>query len=560
MPTPRGILCALACLAAACAGCARTACWHWPSYEPPLVASGSSRLEMARLGEQIGRTDLATRFYQDVLERDPGNAVAHHRLGAIAAKEGRWGEADEHFAEAQRLGGLNAELLTDIAQAQYDRKQWRCAERNLRRALEQEPENAKSRSLLALVLGEQGKHRESMAQFREVVRGSDAKADVENIVQQLAAGGRDMQANAQHRTREQLAAAGVKPGSAPRTIVDAPEVDELSVIVQRPPAAKPQIVPHRPRPVPTNPPQVTEASHRAPSREASRPAAVPLMVKQSRETNPRSEPLADHKAVPVEAHQPRSATKVSEARAPAPAFPRPSSDGVIVRIDGPLARAESLGLPKTSVETDGGPRLAEAGTHEAGKSNSPPLRPIAAKSGALSSENRAENKAAKSPEGQALSVERAQVAEPPRSKSRGVLSRTNKKAGNATMPDKPATTADSTPAPSAKPASAKVAATSAKPAASSEPVMGEAPPVNPPKFPGQLTSFETRAVPQSPAASPTQTAAPVKRLPPPTESAQPTRQPHSTDAAQADQALPVLGITPKSTNWPHAWPLPASRP
>ncbi len=203
----------------ACSGCAQLpTALH--ERGPDLSPAGGSRLEMAQMSERLGRADLAEKFYHDVLVVQPDHPVAHHRLAALASRAGRWREADEHFRLARRGGPPSADLLTDIAYAQYQRGQVRAAEHTLRQALEADAQHAKSRSLLALVLSEQGRFREGLAQFRQAVRGIEHRGGApEAYGATLAAGSTPAPRPSAQRTEVELAAAGVRaaisPGSSP---------------------------------------------------------------------------------------------------------------------------------------------------------------------------------------------------------------------------------------------------------------------------------------------------------------------------------------------------------
>ncbi len=198
----------LSCWLVAWCGCAQ---WPGAPPAPDLTRAGGSRLEMGQMSERLGRADLAEKFYRDVLAQQPNQPLAHHRLAALAARDGRWQEADEHFRLARRSGPPTADLLTDLAYAQYQRRQIRAAECTLRQALEIDPQHAKSRSLLALVLNEQGRFREGLAEFRQAVRGIEGQGGAPDAYgAAIVAGSPPAPPPSGERTDRQLAAAGVR--------------------------------------------------------------------------------------------------------------------------------------------------------------------------------------------------------------------------------------------------------------------------------------------------------------------------------------------------------------
>ena len=165
---------------------------------------------MARMSERLGRPDLAEKFYSDILAKEPYNQQVHHRLGVLAARSKRWRAAEKHFNQAKRLGKVSAALLNDIAYSDYLQNRPRSAEIKLRNALKLEPENLKSRSLLALVLGEQGRFQEGLSEFRRVVRGAESSTGPGDAYANLAPAAPNLKPQQSfQRTHSQLAAAGV---------------------------------------------------------------------------------------------------------------------------------------------------------------------------------------------------------------------------------------------------------------------------------------------------------------------------------------------------------------
>jgi Tfp pilus assembly protein PilF len=371
------------CLLLACSGCA-----HWPggASTPDLSRAGGSRLEMAQMSERLGREDLAERFYRDVLEQQPDSQLAHHRLAALAARAGRFREADEHFRLARRSGPPNADLLTDIAYAQYERRQARAAEQTLRQALEIDPNHAKSRSLLALVLSEQGRFREGLVEFRQAVRGIEDRGGAAETYGTLVATGVAPSPRAStERTQSQLLAAGVrgvpaevqeqeiKERGSPEEFHDEPRVvreitreiapPSLAAVRRQPPAT----TAHGDEPRPESQRQIGE--RRPPDATARatqpRPGTAPVAARAPAPSAAQSRggapwPLV-HATAPVRLPPP------PELVAQRPAGGRPSSEhSVIVRIDAP----QPAHLPPLTA--DDTPPLPESGPTRRVKSADPP--------------------------------------------------------------------------------------------------------------------------------------------------------------------------------------------
>jgi Tfp pilus assembly protein PilF len=169
-----------------------------PSASPATVPeSVRSVLAMARLTERRGQVADAERLYLDVIAKSPDVALPHHRLGVIRTKQGRFQEAEQHFARAMALAPANAELLSDVGHFYYLNNSPQQAEQCLRRALELAPNDARASNNLAVMLAEQGRYEESLAMFRR--NGTEARAHA-NIAYMYAQQG-EMERAAEHYSR-----------------------------------------------------------------------------------------------------------------------------------------------------------------------------------------------------------------------------------------------------------------------------------------------------------------------------------------------------------------------
>lgn len=131
-------------------------------------------LNLARLNERQGKYNDALSMYQQVLNNDEKNVTAHHRLGAIAVKEGRLDEGRQAFELAASLGKPSAELLNDMGYVLYLQQDLPNAEARLRAAVQADSRYKNAHNNLGLVLAEQGRFDEALVEFKLV--GSDAEA------------------------------------------------------------------------------------------------------------------------------------------------------------------------------------------------------------------------------------------------------------------------------------------------------------------------------------------------------------------------------------------------
>ncbi|MFO0819764.1 MAG: tetratricopeptide repeat protein [Pirellulales bacterium] len=164
----------LGCIAAA-TGCITTSpklALRWPGDLKREQVERS--LSVARLHERQGKYDEAINVYKQVLDNDPKNMTAYHRLGAIAVKEGRLAEGRESFEKAASLGRPSAELLNDMGYLAYLQQDLPAAEAKMREALRTDSRYKNAHNNLGLVLAEMGKFDEALAEFKQV--GSEAEA------------------------------------------------------------------------------------------------------------------------------------------------------------------------------------------------------------------------------------------------------------------------------------------------------------------------------------------------------------------------------------------------
>ncbi len=123
-------------------------------------------LALARLTESQGRNEQAEAMYLDAIKKSPNDPVPEHRLGVVYAKMGRFADAGQHFGRALSLAPNNCELLNDAGYFYYLAGNQPEAERCLRRALQLQPEDARTCTNLALLLGEMRRDEECLTLFR----------------------------------------------------------------------------------------------------------------------------------------------------------------------------------------------------------------------------------------------------------------------------------------------------------------------------------------------------------------------------------------------------------
>ncbi|MBS0209223.1 MAG: tetratricopeptide repeat protein [Planctomycetes bacterium] len=167
-----------------------TGCMQLPKL-PPLPtpanrrAQEKQRMDMARLAENHAKLAEARQVYNKILERNPKQREAWHRLAVVASREAKWDEAEDHYRRVLELGAPNAQILGDMGYTLYLQHRLPEAEKVLRDALAQEPRHRSASNNLALVLGQQGRFDECLAMFRNVNDEAEAESNLAYVLTQM---------------------------------------------------------------------------------------------------------------------------------------------------------------------------------------------------------------------------------------------------------------------------------------------------------------------------------------------------------------------------------------
>ncbi len=143
--------------------------------------SADEQLVRARLLEHKGNLQAATKAYQSILKSEPEYAAAHHRLGVLAARNGRHEEAQRHFEQALDAGASSSELLADMGYNYFLQGRLADAEDTLHEAVAKNPANRRARNNLGIVLGLEGRVEESLAQFQQAVGNAKGRENLASI-------------------------------------------------------------------------------------------------------------------------------------------------------------------------------------------------------------------------------------------------------------------------------------------------------------------------------------------------------------------------------------------
>lgn len=168
-----GLLCTLS--GVLLSGCAQFGTWSAPRLAgKPSADQYDRQFALARLTERNGSLEQAEQMYRSMQQKHAGDATLEHRLGVVAARQGRFEDARQHFTKAKSAGGESAELLVDLGYCCYLMDDLPAAEQALRSALARDPNNRRARNNLGLVLGGEGRFNDSLAEFK--LAGTEAEA------------------------------------------------------------------------------------------------------------------------------------------------------------------------------------------------------------------------------------------------------------------------------------------------------------------------------------------------------------------------------------------------
>ncbi len=158
------------------AGCASLPGWvsASKSTSSPAGSNIETQLDIARLHEHQEKLIQARKMYFSILDDDPQNAQAFHRLGVVLTRMGKQDEAIPYYQRAVELNSENSELLSDFGYALFLNDDLETAEEALQQALAIDPNHKRSIGNLAMVRGHQGSYNDCLSLFREIV--TEAKA------------------------------------------------------------------------------------------------------------------------------------------------------------------------------------------------------------------------------------------------------------------------------------------------------------------------------------------------------------------------------------------------
>jgi Flp pilus assembly protein TadD len=146
--------------------------------ELPAAQAIQACLAVAQNLEKSGNDAAAIEQYEKVLRLDPGNQKASRRLAVLYDRCCEFAKADAEYQKLAKARSRDADLFNDWGYSYYQRNKWQDAEKNLRKALALDPQHARARCNLGLVLGQEGRYEEALKEFRSVVSEAEAHCNL----------------------------------------------------------------------------------------------------------------------------------------------------------------------------------------------------------------------------------------------------------------------------------------------------------------------------------------------------------------------------------------------
>jgi tetratricopeptide (TPR) repeat protein len=153
---------------------------------PSAPASGNEALvaENLNLGHReaaLNRLEEAETYYRRVLEIQPENTVANHRLGVLADKKGDFKQAEHYYLAALRHDARNADLLGDLGYSYLLQGRRKESEHYLIAATQIDPTHSKALHNLSLLYALNGDYDRSFDALRRAVGENEARVKIARL-------------------------------------------------------------------------------------------------------------------------------------------------------------------------------------------------------------------------------------------------------------------------------------------------------------------------------------------------------------------------------------------
>jgi Flp pilus assembly protein TadD len=150
------------------------------------TATGNEALivENLNLGHReaaLNRLDQAEAYYRRVLELQPDNSVANHRLAVIADKKHDYARAEHYYLTALQREPRNPDLLSDVGYSYLLQGRREDSERCLIAATRLDPAHAKALHNLSLLYASNGDYDRAFDALRRALGENEARAQIARL-------------------------------------------------------------------------------------------------------------------------------------------------------------------------------------------------------------------------------------------------------------------------------------------------------------------------------------------------------------------------------------------
>jgi len=129
----------------------------------------------------LNRLDQAEAYYRRVLELQPDNSVANHRLAVIADKKHDYARAEHYYLTALQREPRNPDLLSDVGYSYLLQGRREDSERCLMAATRLDPSHAKALHNLSLLYAANGDYDRAFDALRRALGESEARIQVARL-------------------------------------------------------------------------------------------------------------------------------------------------------------------------------------------------------------------------------------------------------------------------------------------------------------------------------------------------------------------------------------------
>ena len=126
----------------------------------------------------LNRLDQAEAYYRRVLELQPDNSVANHRLAVIADKKHDYARAEHYYLTALQREPRNPDLLSDVGYSYLLQGRREDSERCLMAATRLDPSHAKALHNLSLLYAANGDYDHAFDALRRALGESEAHVQI----------------------------------------------------------------------------------------------------------------------------------------------------------------------------------------------------------------------------------------------------------------------------------------------------------------------------------------------------------------------------------------------